>query len=964
MSEDLKAELQRLKERHAQLHHGTDLLGLHIRALEKRIEEAEAAKVASKQQNMVSEVAVPLAVPPLLPVAEQIQSQQLVAEGPIASALLSVREQVRHEPEPAIHLAPTPPPLAPDGVAPAASSDGAGKSESFEMRLGTYWLVRIGIVAMLTALVFFGTYAYQNYIGRLGPAGKVTLLYLASGALLGFGALFQRRAAKESLRNYAQVLLAGGMAAVYFTTYAAHYFPNLQIIENAVVDGALLLGWAGFMAWLADRRKSEVLALFAVGLAYYTSVITRVGHFTLYSNLVLAAVVVFFLVRNRWAKLSYASLIATYAGYGFWRFYVGHEWQWAQPGDGLWLGVYFLAAYWLMFTAAVFLSRHEKFAGANRAAFITLNNAAFYAMFLLTMFQVRSGGFWKFNLITGAVLLACAALARVRLRDEPLAGNTYLAHGLLLVTVGIIAKFNQDQSTLALVLASESVLLWLTGTMRRNLVMRTASCFAAALATVWTLDGIEPNQMPGVGLAAGVGGLFLFNAYWSHRRGQTNSAGLLRAAPTYFSTLALVIGMVAIWRNLRAEHLPAAYALMALAFVAITQATRLRELGLLAQLLFPPSAVLFIANLYSPNVAEPWWVFACVGGVVLAMVHWWQHQKVIIVGTTGCQAAQFLMAVLFASLVGLRVERLCDAEGWLLATCGLVLALTLYGWLMRNGIIALVGQGFVVLAVGSFLLHAGSGNLTWWSALLPVIAVSALALGGRRWADARSAEFAAIGGQVRTVSQWYGRVAMALLSWWVFQYAGKQELVWSYAGLGAVAFALFGGLKHRDWLAFSTALHFCALLALLYQLMSDTAVYWPNFVSVLVWMIEQQLARRQPERFTLSARAQNITMIVSGLALWALGSRWVMQGFSGFYLTASWSIYAFAIFALGMTLRERMYRWLGLAVLGTALARVVLFDVWKLDTLYRVLSFFVLGLVLLVLGFVYNKYQERIRQWL
>jgi hypothetical protein len=182
--------------------------------------------------------------------------------------------------------------------------------------------------------------------------------------------------------------------------------------------------------------------------------------------------------------------------------------------------------------------------------------------------------------------------------------------------------------------------------------------------------------------------------------------------------------------------------------------------------------------------------------------------------------------------------------------------------------------------------------------------------------------------------------------------------------LGAVAFALFGELKHRDWLAFSTALHFCALLALLHQLMSDTAVYWPNFVSVLVWMIEQQLARRQPERFTLSARAQNITMIVAGLALWVLGSRWVMQGFSGFYLTASWSIYAFAIFALGMTLRERMYRWLGLAVLGTALARVVIFDVWKLDTLYRVLSFFVLGLVLLVLGFVYNKYQERIRQWL
>ena len=31
------------------------------------------------------------------------------------------------------------------------------------------------------------------------------------------------------------------------------------------------------MVWVADRKKSEVLALFAIGLAYYTSIITRVG---------------------------------------------------------------------------------------------------------------------------------------------------------------------------------------------------------------------------------------------------------------------------------------------------------------------------------------------------------------------------------------------------------------------------------------------------------------------------------------------------------------------------------------------------------------------------------------------------------------------------------------------------------------------------------------------------------------
>src|SRR6267143_6844364 len=55
------------------------------------------------------------------------------------------------------------------------------KDSSFEMRLGTYWLVRIGIVMVRTAMVFLGNLAYQKYYAKLGPPGKVILLYLASG---------------------------------------------------------------------------------------------------------------------------------------------------------------------------------------------------------------------------------------------------------------------------------------------------------------------------------------------------------------------------------------------------------------------------------------------------------------------------------------------------------------------------------------------------------------------------------------------------------------------------------------------------------------------------------------------------------------------------------------------------------------------------------------------------------------
>jgi len=74
-----------------------------------------------------------------------------------------------------------------------------------------------------------------------------------------------------------------------------------------------------------------------------------------------------------------------------------------------------------------------------------------------------------------------------------------------------------------------------------------------------------------------------------------------------------------------------------------------------------------------------------------------------------------------------------------------------------------------------------------------------------------------------------------------------------------------------------------------------------------------------------------------------------------FYLTGSWAILAFVLFGIGFVLREKTYRWAALAVLACALGRVVFLDVWKLEVIYRIFSFFALGIVLLALGYVYTR---------
>ena len=78
-----------------------------------------------------------------------------------------------------------------------------------------------------------------------------------------------------------------------------------------------------------------------------------------------------------------------------------------------------------------------------RACFMTLNNGRlFHALFVLTMVQEHSGDFWKFALVYGVVILGVSVLARRLLVTEPLVADTCLTQGLLLITMGLVAKYS------------------------------------------------------------------------------------------------------------------------------------------------------------------------------------------------------------------------------------------------------------------------------------------------------------------------------------------------------------------------------------------------------------------------------------------------------------------------------------------------------------------------------------------
>ena len=76
-------------------------------------------------------------------------------------------------------------------------------------------------------------------------------------------------------------------------------------------------------------------------------------------------------------------------------------------------------------------------------------------------------------------------------------------------------------------------------------------------------------------------------------------------------------------------------------------------------------------------------------------------------------------------------------------------------------------------------------------------------------------------------------------------------------------------------------------------------------------------------------------------------------------LSVLWACYGGAMLVVGLARHNRLLRWLALALLGLTTVKVFLFDLSALDRVYRIISFIVLGAILLAVSFLYQQRQQR-----
>lgn len=243
--------------------------------------------------------------PPLVPTWEQAPAS------PTAAA----------EPPPLAPDAEAPPPLFTEDVsfpAPETSTEATAPpplpalAPGFEERLGTRWVVWIGGLALALGGLFMVRYSIEA--GLLGPGVRVFLGGLFALALLGAGEWTRRKESVSTIQalpiaNIPAILTAAGTAVAFATIYAAYALYGFLVPATAFV----LLGLVALGTLAAALLHGPALAGLGVVGAFVTPVLVSSGkpdYWALYIYLAIVTAASFGLARIRlWRWLAVTTIV-------------------------------------------------------------------------------------------------------------------------------------------------------------------------------------------------------------------------------------------------------------------------------------------------------------------------------------------------------------------------------------------------------------------------------------------------------------------------------------------------------------------------------------------------------------------------------------------------------------------------------------------------------------------------------
>ncbi len=467
--------------------------------------------------------------------------------------------------------------------------------------------------------------------------------------------------------------------------------------------------------------------------------------------------------------------------------------------------------------------------------------------------------------------------------------------------------------------------------------------------------------------------------------GRAGSLDWLLAVASGYLGSALLAALL--WREVEAQWVGAAWIVLAVVLVELGRATgrpHLRTQGLLVAAL--ATGALVLVNVYAQlGAAQSGLVrWLTVGGSALAL-HW-LSERAAGPGQAGvaghrlvrglADGASHAGTLLLALLAWVELDAVSVAVAW--ALLALVLHEIAHGvgrprLMTQSRLLAIAG--FARLFLANFTALGAVGGVS--HRLVSVLPVTAILY--YLWWCARMRSLAPGRTRYDTLDRsmyaFFGVVSLAVLARFEL---GRADTVIAWSVLGLAVLVLAVRLAERDFrmqsygllaLAFarswSTNLTLTGTVFGVSQRSLTTGFVVTGLVAATGYCMKhravfESFASRGGWLGTLDANARVVfsgmaAVLLALLLAYEVAARW---------LTVAWTIEAFALLALGFVLVERCLRLYGLGLALLCLVKLVVLDMSGVETLYRILSYIVLGVILLLVSLGYSRYQHVLRRYL
>jgi len=327
--------------------------------------------------------------------------------------------------------------------------------EDLESRIGSHWLNRIGIAALLIGISYFLKFAFEN--NWIGPAGRVAIGMIAGIAIVFWSERFR----SKGYQAFSYSLKAVGIGTLYLSLWAA--FQRYALIPSSVAF-VMMLAVTASAAAMALAQDAQILAAFALTGGFSTPLLLSTGEnrevalFTYVAILDVATLVlVMFKPWRRLLVMSYAGTLLLYIGW-YAQFYNRSQ---------LGLTLAFATIFFAVFAIAPLITlqpENEAALFASIPAILAFINAAVYFLQAYAMIEeVEKTYMAWFALILAAIYIFLSRMVHARNLVPGATEILYFLHlavAIGFITIAIPIRLNSHWITMGWFVEA-GVLLWI-----------------------------------------------------------------------------------------------------------------------------------------------------------------------------------------------------------------------------------------------------------------------------------------------------------------------------------------------------------------------------------------------------------------------------------------------------------------------------------------------------------------------